>query len=161
MSNQSISVDNLSEKEVEWLALQRGLARELVGIFTECVCEDPPTVEDLEITFNKYMAHFLYPPRKGLLRKKNLIIDPNAFVLSIGTALGDCIVANTMLEWIVITDEFGTDIGLYAPGVAGQYSDIVTHPMNLTAKRFESRTTNWMEDVYTSLIDEIQRMQNS
>ncbi len=161
MNSNSVSVDNLSEKEVEWLSLQRGLARELVGIFTESACEGSPTVEDLEITYNKYMAHFLYPPRKGLLRKKSLVIDPNPFVLSIGTAFGDCIVANTTLEWMIITDEFGTDVGLYTPGVSAGHTDIVTHPINLVAKRFESKTTNWIEDVYSSLIAEIRQMLNS
>jgi len=160
MSNKKITKDALTDKELSWLQLQRGLACELVKIFYNPAFIEPVVIEQLHGTYDAYLKHFLNPPRKGFLRKKSLTIDPNAFVLSIGVALGDCIVAQTTLEWMIITDDYGTDMGLYAAGKPDQYSDIVTHPMNMVAKRLENRTSGWIIDTYSSLLAEIQRMQD-
>lgn len=158
MSTRKITPDNLSDKELLWLQTQRGLACELVNKFSNQVPSEHPTIEQLHLAYDIYLEHFLKPPRKGLLRKKSLIIDPNAFVLSVGVAFGDCIAAKTVLEWKIVTDQYGTDMMLFAPGIAGKYTDIVNAPISMIAKRIESRESDWLAPTFDSLINQLNEM---
>lgn len=62
------------------------------------------------------------------------------------------------MEWKIITDAYGTDLGLFLAGLEGTYSDIVTHPMNFIAKRIVDRQSGWLFPAATSLIDGIHEM---
>lgn len=58
--------------------------------------------------------------------------NPMNELVVIGTAYGDILAAELGLHWVVVTDEYGTDIGL-------QYrnSEIYLFPRDMIVKRFE------------------------
>ncbi len=90
--------------------------------------------------------------RRFFKKKSPPTIDPNNLVISLGIALGDRFVSQTNLEWKIITDSFGTDMGLFDPGTPGKLTDIVMYPMNMVAKRVEARTADWIHPVYDKTI---------
>jgi hypothetical protein len=57
-------------------------------------------------------------------------IDPNIIVMAIGVALGDALAKACRLEWKIITDPFGTDMGLW-----GGDRGIILSPTHTAAKK--------------------------
>jgi len=81
--------------------------------------------------------------------------DANAMCMLIGVGLGDAIIERVPeLEWKIITDNFGTDIGLFGKDVG----TVVTHPTNMVAKRIESGETTWIARTVDAIAPDLQSM---
>ncbi|MEX0876599.1 MAG: DUF3806 domain-containing protein [Phycisphaerales bacterium] len=159
MSEQQIKAEPLSDAERQWLVDQRLICTGLVGQLLNRKCEPKPTVGDLHEAFDVWLEQFMQGTKKRkLFSKKFPVIEPNSIALSFGVVFGDHIAAATPLEWMIVTDAYGTDMMLYAPGVDGKYTDIINAPMNMVAKRIESRTTGWLEPTYNAVIEELASM---
>lgn len=96
--------------------------------------------------------------KRKLFSKKPHAIEPNSIALSFGVVFGDHIAAAVSLDWMIVTDAYGTDMMLYAPGEDEKYTDIISAPMNMVAKRIESRTAGWLEPTYTAVVEQLQGM---
>jgi hypothetical protein len=59
-------------------------------------------------------------------------VDANAFVNAIGAALGQHLVRDLSLDWAIISDDFGTDLGLF-----GEPGAITVFPVNMLVKRID------------------------
>ncbi|MDO5094670.1 MAG: DUF3806 domain-containing protein, partial [Propionibacteriaceae bacterium] len=57
--------------------------------------------------------------------------DPNPLINSVGAAVGDHLVAELGMEWMVASDEHGVEAA-----VVGQPGDVLVYPMNAVAKRW-------------------------
>ena len=67
----------------------------------------------------------------------------NAMVNVVGVAFGQCLVDDFDFAWKVITDEYGTEMAVYAePG------GFTLFPPNLVAKRWETRETGFLRPMY-------------
>ena len=74
--------------------------------------------------------------------------DPNPIINRTGAGLGELLIQNLDLKWVVVTDEHGTEMAVH-----GDVGDIVLFPMNAVGKR-------WVDDDRVSLaafIDEASR----
>jgi hypothetical protein len=106
--------DDLSHAETAWLQQQRDAARTLgeqAGL-----AGDPIAVCD------------------GLIRCWHAASsrpDPNPIVNAAGVAVGDVLAREFGLEWKIITDSFGTDMGLWRAR-----GSIILAPTSSVAKRF-------------------------
>lgn len=159
MSAESIKAEPLTDGELHWLTEQRATCALLVDQLLKRSGQTVPTVTDLHHAYDVWLTHFISPTRKrSWFTKKSPPIDPNSIALSLGVVLGDHIAAETLLEWMIVTDSYGTDLMLYAPGQESMHTDITTAPINMVAKRIESRTSDWITTAYNAVCDELQRM---
>lgn len=159
MSDQLIQAEPLSQAERNWINEQRAACSNFVNQLLERDAEPKPSIPDLHHAFDVWLDQFVKSTAKRkLFSKKPRAIDPNAIALSFGVALGDHIAAVTPLEWMIVTDAYGTDMMLYAPGEVGKYTDIINAPMNMVAKRIENRTSGWLEPTYSATVQELTDM---
>ncbi len=159
MNEQNIKAEPLSDTERQWLVDQRAICANLVRNLLNRDASTVPTIRDLHEAFDVWLDQFVQGTRKRkLFAKKSPEIEPNSIALSFGVVFGDHIAADTFLEWMIVTDAYGTDMMLYAPGQDGKYTDIINAPMNMVAKRIESRTTGWLEPTYSAVVEELRSM---
>ena len=74
--------------------------------------------------------------------------DPNPIINRTGAGLGELLIKALGLRWVVVTDEYGTEMAVH-----GDAGNIVLFPMNAVGKR-------WVDDDRASLaafIDEASR----
>ncbi len=150
MSNTDIKAEELSEAELQWLNDQRVLCAQLVSHTLGYAIIKTPSVEELHQAFDRWIDLFIRSASKKrrLFSKKSNPTDPNTIALCFGVVFGDHIRAKTLLEWKIVTDDYGTDMMLYTPGKAGKYSDIINAPINMVAKRIESREFGWLKPAF-------------
>lgn len=72
--------------------------------------------------------------------------DPNTIVNALGLCFGQQLVDRLGFRWAVITDEYGTEMGLLA-----QPGDITVFPANLTAKRLEKGAHPFFADLFSQM----------
>jgi hypothetical protein len=73
--------------------------------------------------------------------------SPDAVVETYAIAIGEHLARHSAREWAVVTDVFGTDLGL----VAAQ-ADTVIVPHNLVGARWMRRETGWIPGVVSHLV---------
>jgi hypothetical protein len=76
--------------------------------------------------------------------------DPNAVINAVGVALGQALIeALEGFGWVIATDDAGRDLAVYGlPGTA----DVLVYPANVVAKRYESRTAPFLEEVHSEMV---------
>lgn len=74
--------------------------------------------------------------------------DHQVLVDRLGVAIGEHLVRHTDVEWGMVTDAFGTDLG-----VAAAADDFTVVPMNLVAVRWLNRTSGWVPGVVGHLVN--------
>lgn len=159
MSEQQIQADPLSNAERIWLDEQRTACSKFVNQLLERDTETTPAITDLHHAFDIWLDQFVQSTVKRKLFSKNpRAIDPNSIALSFGVVFGDHMAGATSLDWMIVTDAYGTDMMLYAPGKEEKYSDIINAPINMVAKRIENRTRDWLEPTFNAVIEELQTM---
>lgn len=159
MSEQSIKAESLTEAEQQWLFDQRAICANLVRELLNRDAATDPTIRDLHEAFDVWLDQFVKSTgKRKLFSKKPHAIEPNSIALSFGVVFGDHIAAAVSLDWMIVTDAYGTDMMLYAPGEDEKYTDIISAPMNMVAKRIESRTAGWLEPTYTAVVEQLQGM---
>jgi hypothetical protein len=73
--------------------------------------------------------------------------DPNRAINVVGLALGQLLVTRFGLEWVALTDEYGTEVAVRGP------SNFTVFPTNFVAKRYETAETGFI----TPFVDEVAR----
>jgi hypothetical protein len=74
-------------------------------------------------------------------------VSPDAVVETYAIAIGEYLARNSAREWAVVTDVFGTDLGLVAAR-----ADTVIVPHNLVGARWMRRETGWVPGVVSHLV---------
>ncbi|MFM6849111.1 MAG: DUF3806 domain-containing protein, partial [Terrabacter sp.] len=72
---------------------------------------------------------------------------PDVIVETFATAIGEHLARHSAREWAVVTDVFGTDIGLVAAR-----ADTVVVPHNLVGARWMRGETGWIPGVVSHLV---------
>jgi hypothetical protein len=75
-------------------------------------------------------------------------LSPDAVVETYAVAIGEHLARHSAREWAVVTDVFGTDLGLVAAR-----ADTVVVPHNLVGARWMRRETGWIPGVVSHLVD--------
>jgi hypothetical protein len=80
-------------------------------------------------------------------------IDPNVVVTVVGIAMGDVLAREFGLVWKIITDAFGTDLGLWrAKG------HIVLSPTNSIAKHFADESDGFVVNHYAAFRAQLRKI---
>mgnify|MGYP000961103455 CR=1 FL=1 len=118
-------LENLTEQEVGYITNNIGLAGELI--------------KDLRI---ENQNHIFHPHALGQAiqawfdndLENRFGIDVDMYSSALAAAWGNFLNEKLNMEWYVITDEFGTEIGLYHKN-----NDTTIFPFNSTVKAFNNR----------------------
>jgi hypothetical protein len=76
--------------------------------------------------------------------------DPNPLINMVGIALGQHLVDALGLEWVIATDDAGTELAVH-----GEPNDVMIYPCNLVGKRWQSRETVFVAAMGASLIRDV------
>jgi hypothetical protein len=77
---------------------------------------------------------------------------PNTVVNCIGLAFGQWLVKSLGMEWTVVTDASGTDIGVsYGP----PESQVLVFPTHAVAKRLETRETGFLQELFEVIHNQV------
>jgi hypothetical protein len=127
----------LNANEVAWIKTQLENASKFVEGFSPEDSEQPLTLSALDRAF----AAWTTSESVGT----DLI---NAVINYVGIAFGQALVDGIRLQWVIATDEQGSDLAVY--GFPGS-GDVLVYPANFVAKRWERHETNFLEKAYRQI----------
>ncbi len=81
--------------------------------------------------------------------------DANALVLAVGVALGDALAKELGLEWKIITDAFGTDMGLWHVPASGKAGNIILSPTHSVAKQFADNPDGFVVLLFDKMVPQV------
>ena len=157
MTSTQIKAEDLPPDLLEQLNKDRVTCAELVTLILNRQATSPPSIQQLHNAFDLWIEyHSRKQKRFKLLSKKDPPIPPEAIALTFGAVLGEHIIAATrLLEWKLVTDSYGTSVALFASGIEGKYTDIITDPQGMMMKRIQSKQLGCIEPTFSDLVDQI------
>lgn len=130
-------IEPLNESEAGWIKIQLENASKFVEGFSPEDAEYPLTLGALDRAFASWIAS-----------KPNDTALINAVINYVGIAFGQALVDGIGLNWVVSTDEQGSELAVYGFPERG---DVLVYPANFVAKRWERRETNFLEKAYEQI----------
>ena len=131
---------NPNQAEREWIANSIAHARTLVT-------DSHPDGDDCDMTPDVLDVAYKHWLTNGI----EINEQANDVVHAIGFAFGLFFVDNQEFEWAVVTDHFGTDLGVRALPSKG---DVLVCPASMVAKRWETKETDFLVPIYRAVIDQ-------
>ncbi len=80
----------------------------------------------------------------------------NELINRVGLAIGQHLVDQLGFAWVAVSDEYGTDVGVY-----GQPGDVVICPTSLVAKRWERKQAPFVVETVAAIIADIERLRGA
>src|SRR5579872_5841482 len=114
------SFEPLTSVENKWIDDQLELAREFVQTFRPEDSHRRLTLESLDQAFVSYLESNANPS------------TANGVILAIGAAFGTRLVEDLGFQWVIVKDEYGTDLAVLARPGRG---DVIIVPADFVAKR--------------------------
>lgn len=105
-------------------------------------------------------ARQLYEHRDEKLRLLQTILDAGWIEASetvklqcLGITLGDALVQELGLEWVMVEDEYGRDPAIRKPGTT-----VIAFPLTMISKRVERGDAVVVRDLFDGVVDHVRRM---
>src|SRR4051794_24834528 len=132
-------VTPLNEGEVAWRDQQLEIGRLLVERYTGANDEDLPALDRLDACI------------AGWQSDDDSRVDVNVLINGVGVAFGEHLARQARLQWVIATDDHGSDLALH-----GQPGDILVFPASTVAKRVVAGETAFVQSLYSSLVSGIE-----
>jgi hypothetical protein len=136
-----------NDAEREWIANSIINARALVTASRSDDVDCAMTPEILDVAYKNWLNS-----------DTELDKQANDVVHAIGFAFGQFLVDHEGFEWTIVSDQFGTDVGVRALPDRG---DVLVCPASMVAKRWESKETDFLAPIYRALIDQRNTIRDS
>lgn len=121
---------DLSVAERDWIQLQLNAACLLIDAFSPDDAGQPITLPALDRAFAAWLA-------LGSQDSNEI----NGAINAVGIRFGQFLVDEAGFQWVIATDQHGTDLAVLAlPG----RGDVLVYPANFVAKRWERKETNFL-----------------
>ena len=133
----------LRETESVWIANQLHAADQIVSLLSPGDAWNPLRLETLDRAWDVWLD-------SGKSHTDLVNEHLNAF----GIAFGHLLVESGIFNWCIVTDEWGTDLGIRALPSRGDVSIV---PVDFVAKRWERHERCFMADGYTSIIGHVEQ----
>ena len=114
--------DPLSDAEIRYVSEQIARAHEFALALDPQAEGVRPSLESLDRAFEKYLATGGEPS------------NANEVIQAVGAVFGTELVENLGFQWVIATDEYGTDLAVLARPGRG---DVAIFPAEFVAKRYE------------------------
>jgi hypothetical protein len=135
-------ISDLTDKERDWVATQIDAALLLVEAYSPADAGEPFTIGALDRAYAAWSA---------TQETDNQLV--NATINCTGIAFGQFLVEGVGLKWVIATDQEGSDLAVY--GLPGS-GDVLVYPANFVAKRWNRRETNFLEEAYRRIAQQVQ-----
>jgi hypothetical protein len=133
-------IEQPNDNERLWIQEQLRGAAKLVEIFWPQEAGKPLTLAALDCAFTVWSVGN---------EKDNKII--NAVINRVGVAFGQFLVDGLGLNWVIATDERGSDLAVHGP----PGKDVLIYPANFVAKRWERQEMQFLEKSYNQIADQV------
>lgn len=130
-------IQRINTSEAAWIKTQLENAAKFVEGFSPGDSEQPLKLSALDRAFAAWIASD--PANTDLI---------NAVINYVGIAFGQALVDGMGLQWVIATDEQGSDLAVY--GFPGR-GDVLVYPANFVAKRWERREATFLEKAYQQI----------
>lgn len=137
----------LNEAEREWISNSIANARMLVTASRSGDNDCAMTPDILDAAYKQWLNSDV-----------ELDSQANEVVHAIGFAFGQFLVDNEGFEWTIVSDQFGTEVGVRALPDRG---DVLVCPASLLAKRWETKEVDFLAPIYRALIDQLNTVRDS
>lgn len=134
-------IEPITEAEREWITSQFEGARLLVESCSPQDRDQPLTLGAMDRAFAGWLAAGVADPDQI-----------NAAINGTGVVFGQALVDELGLEWVIATDQYGSDLAVYGLPGAG---DVLVYPANFVAKRWERRETHFLERSFQQMREQI------
>jgi hypothetical protein len=140
-------IEQLTEKERHWIKAQLLAASSFVEAFASAAKAHPPSLPALDMAFAAWI--------KTQSNGTDLI---NGVINAVGIAFGSHLVDGLGLNWVIATDDQGSDLAVYGLPNRG---DLLVYPANFVAKRWERREVNSLERSFSLIEENLRRLKES
>jgi hypothetical protein len=134
-------LEPLNQNELLWVQAQLENASKFVERFSPSDSGAPLTLAALDRAFAAWLA------------SGPAAADANAIINCVGIAFGQALVDTVELQWVVVTDEYGTELAVHGLPDRG---DVLVYPANFVAKRWERRESNFLEGALRRIAHDVQ-----
>ncbi len=135
--------DDLTRAELAWLQSQR----DAIPVLAAAVAATPVRADSVEAADNLIRAWHALP--------ETCRPDANQIVNAAGVALGDALAADLRLEWKIITDAYGTELGLWWTN--GRAS-VILAPTHSVAKQFATSPHGFVAALRKTMIPDVHKL---
>jgi len=134
----------INASEAAWIKTQLENAAKFVEGFSPKGSEQVLALSALDRAFAAWIAS--EPSDTDLI---------NAVINYVGIAFGQALVDGMGLQWVIATDEQGSDLAVY--GFPGR-GDVLVYPANFVAKRWERRESTFLEKAYRQIGNDVREV---
>ncbi|MGD0174960.1 MAG: DUF3806 domain-containing protein [Anaerolineales bacterium] len=131
------TIMKVNEEEIAWINMKLEAAKLFIKAFSPDDAEKEITLTILDRAFTAWTA-----TTPTDVQHINEVID------NVGIVVGQKLVDDLGLNWVVTKDQNGIDLAVLAYPNKG---DILFYPVKLIAERVERRETNFIENLYKNL----------
>jgi len=136
-------LEPLNQNELLWIQAQLENASKFIERFSPSDSGTPLTLAALDRAFAASLA------------SEPAAADINGIINCVGIAFGQALVDTVGLQWMVATDEYGTEFAVHGLPNRG---DVLVYPANFVAKRWERRESNFLEDALRRIAHDVQKV---
>ncbi len=133
----------LNDAEIQWIQNHLIFAEQLVEKYTR-KRESLPSLELLGDTYTAW-ANAPVDHRE----------EVNDVINALGLALGQHLVNQAAMKWVVVSDKIGTDIAVH-----GEPGCILIYPTAVTAKRYGRKDLNFFSWIFKAMLEDIESMRS-
>jgi Domain of unknown function (DUF3806) len=134
-------IEPINEKEKAWIKTQLESASKFVEGFSSVDCGQSLTLAALDRAFAAWVASD--PTDVDLI---------NAIINYVGIAFGQILADSIGLEWVIATDDHGSDLAVHGLPEKG---DVLIYPSNFVAKRWKRRETNFLVEAHRQIARDV------
>lgn len=138
-----MQIEELNASERDWLQAHLQLAQTLVETFAAPLARNALSPEGVDAAWNAWIASPDADPELA-----------NSIVIAVGAAFGQFLVDRTGFRWVVASDPQGSEMALVADEGG---ADAVVYPLNLVAKRYETKQRDFLLPLLEGIEREISR----
>ena len=133
-------IEPLGDGERKWIEGHLRLARSFVAEYAAVASDTLPTPEALDTAWSSWLPHW----------ERH---DANSIINAVGVVVGEHLVAELGLQWVLATDEYGTELAVH-----GEPNNVLVFPANLVGKRFERRATGFIASLLTQMCEHVRTL---
>jgi hypothetical protein len=137
------SFEPLSEAEIRYVSEQLARAHDFALALDPHADGARPSLESLDRAFENYMATDGEPS------------NANELVQAVGAAFGAELVEVLGFQWVIATDEYGTDLAVLARPGRG---DVTIFPAEFVAKRYERREAPFLVAAFAETSEHLRQI---
>jgi len=140
-------IEPINPNEAAWISAQLDAARKFAAEYSPSDVQNPLALAPLDRAFAKWIETIGSESPDG--------DSVNSVINCVGIAFGRALVDGLGFQWVIVTDEQGTDLAVHAlPG----RGDVLLFPANFVAKRWERRETDFLEDAFRRIAGDVGRI---